>query len=97
MHLQERLRGWLPARFSSMGWSVNRARKTATLLYALAITPIMFVSRAHTLCQAVALISLATAAHQAWSANLWTLASDMFPRRAVTPSLGLAQASAPSP
>jgi ACS family hexuronate transporter-like MFS transporter len=81
--------GWLPARFISMGWSVNRARKTAMLLYALAITPIMFVGRAHTLWQAVALISLATAAHQAWSANLWTLPSDMFPRRAVASVAGI--------
>jgi MFS transporter, ACS family, hexuronate transporter len=81
--------GWLPARFISMGWSVNRARKTAMLLYALAITPIMLVGRAHTLWQAVALISLATAAHQAWSANLWTLASDMFPRRAVASVAGI--------
>lgn len=81
--------GWLPARFISMGWSVNRARKTAMLLYALAITPIVFVGRAHTLWQAVALISLATAAHQAWSANLWTLASDMFPRRAVASVAGI--------
>jgi ACS family hexuronate transporter-like MFS transporter len=59
------------------------------LLYALAITPIMFVGRAHTLWQAVALISLATAAHQAWSANLWTLPSDMFPRRAVASVAGI--------
>ena len=81
--------GWLPARFISMGWSVNRARKTAMLLYALAITPIMLVGRAQTLWQAVALISLATAAHQAWSANLWTLASDMFPRRAVASVAGI--------
>jgi ACS family hexuronate transporter-like MFS transporter len=81
--------GWLPARFISMGWSVNRARKTAMLLYALAVTPIMFVGHVHTLWQAIALISLATAAHQAWSANLFTLASDMFPRRAVASVVGI--------
>jgi MFS transporter, ACS family, hexuronate transporter len=81
--------GWLPARFIAMGWSVNRARKTAMLLYAIAITPIMLVGRVHTLWQAVALISLATAAHQAWSANLFTLASDMFPRRAVASVVGI--------
>jgi ACS family hexuronate transporter-like MFS transporter len=81
--------GWLPARFISMGWSVNRARKTAMLLYALAVMPIMLVGRTHTLWQAIALISLATAAHQAWSANLFTLASDMFPRRAVASVVGI--------
>jgi ACS family hexuronate transporter-like MFS transporter len=81
--------GWLPARFIAMGWSVNRARKTAMLLYAITITPIMLVGRVHTLWQAVSLISLATAAHQAWSANLWTLSSDMFPRRAVASVAGI--------
>jgi ACS family hexuronate transporter-like MFS transporter len=81
--------GWLPARFIATGWSVNRSRKTAMLLYALAITPIMFVGRTHTLWQAIALISLATAAHQAWSANLFTIASDMFPRRAVASVVGI--------
>jgi ACS family hexuronate transporter-like MFS transporter len=81
--------GWLPARFISMGWSLNRARKTAMLIYALAITPIMLIGATHTLWQAVALLSLATAAHQAWSANLWTLPSDMFPRRAVASVAGI--------
>lgn len=81
--------GWLPARFISMGWSINRARKMSMLLYAIAITPIMLIGRAHTLWQAVALLSLATAAHQAWSANLFTLASDMFPRRAVASVVGV--------
>jgi ACS family hexuronate transporter-like MFS transporter len=81
--------GWLPARFLAMGWSLNRARKTAMLLYAIAIVPIAFVGRVHTLWGAVALISLATAAHQAWSCNLFTLVSDMFPRRAVASVVGI--------
>ena len=68
---------------------MNRARKTTMLLYALAITPIMLVGRVHTLWQAFALISLATAAHQAWSANLFTLVSDMFPHRAVASVMGI--------
>jgi len=81
--------GWLPARFIAMGWSLNRARKTAMLLYALAVVPIVLVGTVHTLWGAVALISLATAAHQAWSANLFTLVSDMFPRRAVASVVGI--------
>ena len=59
------------------------------LFYALCITPIMFIGFAHSLWQAVALISLATAAHQAWSANLFTLASDMFPQDAVGSVVGI--------
>jgi ACS family hexuronate transporter-like MFS transporter len=81
--------GWLPSKFLSWGWSLNRARKTSMLIYAVAIVPIVFVGMVHTLWQAVALISLATAAHQAWSANLFTLASDMFPRRAVASVVGI--------
>ncbi|MDR3725658.1 MAG: MFS transporter [Terracidiphilus sp.] len=81
--------GWLPAQFIKMGWSLNRARKTAMLIYAIAIVPVIFISYTHTLWQAVGLISLATAAHQAWSCNLFTLASDMFPRRAVASVVGI--------
>jgi MFS transporter, ACS family, hexuronate transporter len=81
--------GWLPAKFIGMGWSLNRARKTAMLIYACAVVPIVFVGRVHTLWQAVALISLATAAHQAWSANIFTLVSDVFPRRAVASVVGI--------
>ncbi|RZU29067.1 MFS transporter [Edaphobacter modestus] len=81
--------GWLPARLIGKGWTVNRARKTSMLLYALLITPITMIGHAHSVASAVALISLATAAHQAWSANLFTLASDMFPRRAVASIVGI--------
>jgi MFS transporter, ACS family, hexuronate transporter len=83
------LGGWLPQQFIKMGWTLNRARKTAMLLYAIAVVPIVFIGNVHTLWQAVALISVATAAHQAWSANLFTLASDMFPRRAVASVVGI--------
>jgi len=83
------LGGWLPSRLVCRGWSLNRARKTSMLFYAVAITPIVLVGRAHTLWQAVMLISLAAAAHQAWSANLFTLVSDMFPRRAVASVVGI--------
>ncbi len=81
--------GWLPARLVAMGWSLNRARKSSMLLYALLVTPIMLVGRTHSVWPAVALVSLATSAHQAWSANLFTLASDMFPRRAVASVVGI--------
>jgi ACS family hexuronate transporter-like MFS transporter len=81
--------GWLAARFIQRGWSVNRARKTAMLVCALAVVPVVFVSMARNVWMAVALIGLATAGHQGWSANLFTLTSDMFPQRAVASVVGL--------
>jgi ACS family hexuronate transporter-like MFS transporter len=82
--------GWLSSKLISSGWSVNRARKSAMLLCALAVVPVaglMFVG--HRLWLAVALIALAAAAHQGWSANIYTLASDSFPRSAVGSVVGL--------
>ncbi len=81
--------GWLPTRFVGMGWSLNRARKTAMLIYAIGIVPIMFVGYAPNIWVAIAMISVATALHQAWSCNLFTLPSDMFPRRAVASVIGI--------
>jgi ACS family hexuronate transporter-like MFS transporter len=81
--------GWLPAKFLSMGWSVNRARKTAMSIYAVTVLPVVFVGHVHSLWGVIAMMSLATASHQAWSANMFTLASDMFPRRAVASVVGI--------
>jgi MFS family permease len=71
------------------GWSINSARKTAMLICAMLVTPIVFVSGVKSLWVAVALVGLAAAAHQGWSANIFTLASDMFPRRAVGSVVGI--------
>jgi MFS transporter, ACS family, aldohexuronate transporter len=81
--------GWLSSALIRRGWSVNAARKTAMLACALAVVPIVFAASVHSMWAAVALISLATAAHQGWSANLFTLTSDMFPRQAVGSVVGL--------
>jgi len=81
--------GWLPEKFLNMGWSVNKARKTSMLIYACGVLPIILVSRIASTWGAVALISLAAACHQAWSANMFTLASDMFPRRTVASVVGI--------
>jgi ACS family hexuronate transporter-like MFS transporter len=81
--------GWLSSSLIKRGMSVNRARKLAMLGCALAVVPIVFASRTSSLWVAVALVSLAAAAHQGWSANLFTLVSDMFPRRAVGSVVGL--------
>ncbi|WP_045739070.1 MFS transporter [Xanthomonas sp. MUS 060] len=81
--------GWLAGRLLARGWSVNRARKAAMLVCALAVVPIVFAARADQMWLAVALIGLATAAHQGWAANLFTLTSDMFPRHAVASLVGI--------
>jgi ACS family hexuronate transporter-like MFS transporter len=81
--------GWLAANFLKIGWTLNRARKTAMLVCALAVVPIVAAANVKSLWGAVALISLAAAAHQGWSANLFTLASDMFPKRAVGSVVGI--------
>ena len=81
--------GWLSSTLIRRGWSVNAARKTAMLICAIAVVPIVFASHVQSMWGAVALLSLATAAHQGWSANAFTLASDMFPRQAVGSVVGL--------
>ena len=81
--------GWLSSTLMKRGISLNRARKTAMLACALAVLPIAFAAGAKELWVAVALISVAAAAHQGWSANLFTLTSDTFPRQAVGSVVGL--------
>ena len=81
--------GWLATRFIQAGWSVNRARKTTMLICALCVVPIFFAAKTSSIVVAIALISLATAAHQGWSANLFTTVSDMFPKRAVGSVTGI--------
>ena len=80
--------GWLSSAFIKRGWEVNKGRKMAMLICAVAVLPIMFASQASELWMAVALLGLATAAHQGWSANIFTTASDMFPRKAVGSIVG---------
>jgi MFS transporter, ACS family, hexuronate transporter len=80
--------GWLSSTLLKRGWSVNSARKTAMLIAAIAVVPIMFASVATNLWVAVLLVGIAAAAHQGWSANLFTLSSDMFPRHAVGTVVG---------
>jgi ACS family hexuronate transporter-like MFS transporter len=81
--------GWLSSRLIKSGWSINAARKTAMLICALCVVPIIFASQVSNVWSAVALISLAAAAHQGWSANIFTTASDMFPRRAIGSVVGM--------
>ena len=81
--------GYLSGYFINKGWSVFKARKTAMLIFAFAVVPIMLVQFATNKWQAVCLIALAAAAHQAWSANIFTTASDMFPKKALSSVIGI--------
>lgn len=81
--------GWLSSQLLKRGWTVNRARKTAMLLMALAIVPTALAPRAGSMWGAVLIVSVAAAAHQGWSANVYTLASDMFPPSAVASVSGI--------
>ena len=80
--------GWLPGYLMSRGWSVTRARKTSMFVFALCVVPILLVTSVGNWI-AVLLIGLAGSAHQAWSASLYSTASDMFPKRAVASLIGL--------
>ena len=80
--------GWLSSTLIKRGWTVNAARKTAMLACALAVTPIIFAANTTNLWVAVGLIGLAAAAHQGWSANVYTLTSDMFPKQAIGSVVG---------
>ncbi len=83
------LGGWLSSRLIRQGWSINRARKTTMLICAIAVTPVAFAAFADNLWVAVGIIGLATAAHQGFSANLYTLPGDVFPRSAVGSVVGI--------
>lgn len=81
--------GWLSSALIQRGWSVNRARKTVMLAMALLIVPTTLASQAPGMWGAVIIVGIAAAAHQAWSANVYTLASDMFPKSAVGSVVGI--------
>ncbi len=80
--------GWVTGHLAKMGWSMNRARKGGMLLFALCVVPILAVTGASDW-GAVLLIGLAGAAHQAFSANLFTTVSDSFPKQAVASVIGI--------
>jgi MFS transporter, ACS family, hexuronate transporter len=81
--------GWLSSYFISRGWDAVKARKATMLIAAFCVLPIITARFATDIWMAVGIISLAAAAHQAWSANLFTIVSDMFPKHAVSSVVGL--------
>lgn len=81
--------GWASSRLMKRGWSANAARKTVLFACALLAMPIVTAQYISSLWLAVAVVGLATAAHQAFSANLYTIPSDLFPRGAVGSVIGI--------
>jgi ACS family hexuronate transporter-like MFS transporter len=81
--------GWLSSTLIKRGWTINSARKVTMLICALCVTPIVFAAKASNVWVAVLLVGLAAAAHQGWSANIYTIASDMFPRRTIGSVIGI--------
>jgi ACS family hexuronate transporter-like MFS transporter len=81
--------GWLSSRLIRLGYTVNRARKLTMLLASVLVMPVMFAMHAENLWLAVAIVGVATAAHQAFSATLYTFPSDVFPKQAVGTVVGI--------
>jgi MFS transporter, ACS family, hexuronate transporter len=81
--------GYLSSYFIKRGWPVLKARKTTLLIAAIVVTPIFFVRFATDIWVAVCIISLATAAHQAWSTNIFTIVSDIVPKKVVSSVVGI--------
>jgi len=81
--------GWLSSRLIRRGWSVNAARKSAMLLYALCVVPVFVAAEVSHLWIATLLIGLAASAHQGFAANLYTMVSDTAPRQVVSSIVGI--------
>jgi MFS transporter, ACS family, hexuronate transporter len=81
--------GWLSSALLRRGWSVNAARKTALLVCALCVLPVFTTPLQAGLWPAIALVTLAAAAHCGYAANLYTLVSDTVPRQAVGSVVGI--------
>ncbi len=83
--------GWLSGYFIGKGWPVYKARRTAMLIFALLVLPVVLAQAlgAYSHWYAILIIGLAASAHQAWSANIFTTASDMFPKKAVASVTGI--------
>jgi MFS transporter, ACS family, hexuronate transporter len=82
--------GWLSSKFLKMGWSLNKGRKMGFLVSAIFALPVMLVPHVNNMWLAVALISIAAGGHCGWSANIFSLMSDIFPRKTTASVTGLA-------
>ena len=83
--------GWLPFYFIKRGWPVFKARKTSMLIYAALVLPVVFAQWLGdaNMWFAILIIGLATSCHQAWSANIFTTVSDMFPKKTIASVTGM--------
>jgi ACS family hexuronate transporter-like MFS transporter len=81
--------GWLSSKFLKRGWSLNKGRKMGFLICATFALPVMLVPHVNNMWLAVALISLAAGGHCGWSANIFSLMSDIFPRKATASVTGI--------
>ena len=83
--------GWIPLNLIKKGWPVFRARRTSMLIFAFFVIPILFAQVLGNINMwlAVVVIGIAAAAHQAWSANIYTTVSDMFPKTATASVTGI--------
>jgi ACS family hexuronate transporter-like MFS transporter len=83
--------GWLPLKLINKNWPAYKARKTSMLIYAFAVLPVLFSQYlgAINIWWAILVIGLAVSAHQAWSANIFTTVSDMFPKKATASVTGI--------
>ncbi len=83
--------GWLSGYFINLGWPVYRARRTALLIFAVCALPMLAAQYlgSYNSWNAIIIIGFAASAHQAWSANIFTTVSDMFPKKAVASVVGI--------
>ncbi len=83
------LGGYLSGAFIKKGWTINKARKITLLICAIIILPVSFVAITDSKWLAITLIGLGAGGHQAWSANIFTLVSDVFPKKATASVVGI--------
>ena len=81
--------GWLSSKFLKMGWSLNKGRKLGFLVCAIFALPVMLVPHIDNMWFAVALIAIAAGGHCGWSANIFSLMSDIFPRKVTASITGI--------
>ncbi len=83
--------GWLSSYFIQIGWSAYKARRTAMLIFAICVLPVVLAQALGKITPwfAILIIGFAASAHQAWSANIFTTVSDMFPKKAIASVIGL--------
>ncbi|MVM30555.1 MFS transporter [Spirosoma sp. HMF4905] len=81
--------GWLATKLMENGWTENKARKLTMLICALSVTPIYLIPSVHSFAGVVALLALATAAHQGWSTNVYAMSTTLFPQGSVATATGM--------